>query len=391
MRTRRQSGSRPAVAVWLRGGLAALCLLWGAPALPAGQAEIVIAQVAPLSGVLATTGERMVLGVNLQVQAVNASGGIHGRHLRLVVRDDGYRVDETIAQTHSLLEQVRPAALIGFAGTANLTELLRTGLLARYRTALVGPYTGGESLRTPYNPHIFHVRASYADEAEHMVRALTQLGNRRIAVLFQDDGFGRSGLAGVERALERRGLSPVVSASYERSTGDVSQAVEAIARESPSAVIMVGINRAVAGFVRQYREGGGTAQLFSISVVDPQELVQLAGLEAMHGVAISQVMPYPYIGLSPVVREYLDALARYAPGGTQPSYTSFETFVAAKVLVEALRRADAAATPADVATALERLGRLDVGGFEVAYGPERREGSTFVDITVIGRNGQLMR
>jgi branched-chain amino acid transport system substrate-binding protein len=354
------------------------------------QDRLVIGQVAPLSGVLATTGERMVLGVSLHFDAVNAAGGIHGRPVRHVVRDDGYRIEDTIEQTRQLLENERPIALIGFAGTANVTELLKTDLLGKHRTIMVGPYTGGDSLRSPYNPHIFHIRASYGDEAEHMVRQLTQLGVNRIAVLFQDDGFGRSGLAGVEAALERRGLAPAASAGYERNTADVAAAVEAIGKEAPSAIIMVGINRAVAEFARQYRERGGTAQLFSISVVDPQELVHLAGIEAVHGLGISQVMPYPYIGLYPVVREYLAALARFAPDAP-PTYTSFETFVGAKVLTEALRRLGPNPAPEQVGAALEGLGRFDVGGFAVEFGPGRREGSQFVDVTVIGRNGRLMR
>ncbi|MBW7862111.1 MAG: ABC transporter substrate-binding protein [Rhodocyclaceae bacterium] len=371
--------------------LAMLICLCLACAQPARAAEWVVAQVAPLSGVLATTGERMVLGVKLHFDAVNAAGGIHGRPIRHVVRDDGYRVDDTIALTRELLEGVKPIALIGYAGTANVTALLGSGLFEKHRTVMVGPYTGGESLRTPYNPYIFHVRASYEDETEHMVKQLTQLGSRRIAVLYQDDGFGRSGLVGVEAALKRRGLEPVATAAYDRVTADVSPAVEVLAAAEPSAIIMIAINRATAEFARQYRGRDGRAQLFNISVVNPQELVRLAGIEGVHGLGISQVVPYPYKGLLPVVREYHAALARFAPPGTEPSYTCFETFLAAKVLTEALRRLGPNAAPRDVEAALEGLGRFDLGGFELEYGPNRRSGSSFVDITVIGRTGQLMR
>jgi len=367
-----------------------LSMLLGAGAVAQAD-EVVIAQVAPLSGVLATTGERMVLGAKLHFDAVNADGGINGRMIRHVVRDDGYRVDDTIAQTRDLLENVKPLALIGFAGTANITALLASGLLEKHRTFMVGPYTGGESLRTPYNPWLFHVRASYEDEAEHIVQQLTQLGSRRIAVLYQDDGFGRSGLVGVEAALQRRGLEPVARASYDRVSADVAQAAATMVEARPDVIIMISINRATAAFARQYRSAGGMAQLFNISVVDPQELVQLAGLESVHGLGISQVTPYPYRGLLPVVRDYQAALARFAPPGTTPSYTSFETYIAARVLTAALRRLGPDAVPKDVEAALEGLGRIDIGGHELEYGPKRRDGSKFVELTVIGGNGQLMR
>lgn len=359
--------------------------------LPASASEWVVAQVAPLSGVLASTGARMVLGAKLHFDAVNAVGGINGRKIRHVTRDDGYRVDDTLAQTRDLLENVKPIALLGYAGTANVTALLASGLLEKHRTFMVGPYTGGESLRTPYNPYIFHVRASYEDETEHMVAQLTQLGSRRIAVFHQDDGFGRSGLVGVEAALKRRGLEPVAVASYDRVTVDVAQAAATMKQAQPDVIIMIAINRATAAFASRYRASGGMAQLFNISVVDPQELVQLAGIESVHGLGISQVMPYPYRGLLPIVREYHAALARFAPPATAPSYTSFETFVAARVLTEGLRRLGPEAAPRDVEAAMEGLGHFDVGGFELEYGPKQRAGSKFVDLTVIGRNGELLR
>lgn len=370
--------------------LVSLGLLLGGGAV-AHAGEVVIAQVAPLSGVLATTGERMVLGAKLHFDVVNAAGGINGQMIRHEVRDDGYRVDDTIAQTRDLLENVKPLALIGFAGTANVTALLASRLLEKHRTFMVGPYTGGESLRTPYNPFIFHVRASYEDETEHIVEQLTQLGSRRIAVLHQDDGFGRSGLVGVEAALKRRGLEPVARASYDRATADVAQAAATMMEARPDVIILISINRATAAFARQYRALGGMAQLFNISVVDPQELVQLAGLESVHGLGISQVTPYPYRGLLPVVRDYHAALARFAPPGTTPSYTSFETYIAARVLTAALQRLGPDAAPKDVEAALEGLGRIDIGGYELEYGPKRRAGSKFVELTVIGGNGQLMR
>ncbi|MBI4987228.1 MAG: ABC transporter substrate-binding protein [Rhodocyclales bacterium] len=356
-------------------------------------AELVVGQVAPLSGVLAATGAQMVLGAKIYFEHVNATGGIHGAKIRHVVKDDAYKIDETIRLTQEAIERDKAVALIGFAGTANLTELLKRNILQEANIALVAPYTGGEPLRTPFNPSLFHIRAGYADEAEHMIGQLVILGIRDIGVYFQNDGFGKAGLAGVEAALQRRGLKLAASAPYERNKLDdsVAQAVGAFKKSAVSAIIMISINPTTAAFVKAFRAAGGNAQLFNISVVDPAELVRLAGVENMHGLGISQVVPFPYSPTLPVIREYRELFAKYAPKDAAISYTSFEEFIGARVLVEGLRRAGPKPTPEKVLRALESLGRHDVGGFQVNFSRDNRIGSKYVEVTVIGREGKLLR
>lgn len=369
--------------------LIALSLFLTAPLSSAG--DLVVGQVAPLSGVLATTGQQMVLGARLYFDAINDKGGVNGARIRHVVLDDAYRVEETVRQTSRLIEKEKPVALLGFAGTANVGELLRQGILEKAGIALVAPYTGGGPLREPFNRHLFHIRASYADEASHMVDQLTTLGSRRIAVFFQEDAFGRSGLAGVESALQLHGLKPVVIAGYERNTVNVDAAVQKILAAAPGAVIMVSVNKTTAAFAKAFRAAAGTAQLINISVVDSDELVKLAGLDAVHGLGITQVVPFPYSGVTPIHREYHQALRKYAPPGTLPSYASFEEFIGAKVLVEALRRAGTNPSAQKVMQALESLGQFDSGGFLVNFSRDNHAGSKFVEISIIGRHGKLLR
>jgi len=361
-----------------------------AAAAATAQADIVIGQVAPLSGVLATTGQQMVLGGKLYFDHINAKGGIHGQKIKVLVADDAYKVDETVRLTKEMLARPEVVALFGFAGTANIGRLLADKVLDEGGAALVAPYTGGEPLRSPFNPWIFHVRAGYADEAEHMVQQLTTLGMRRIAVMYQDDGFGKAGLVGVEAAMAKRGLKLVVAAPYERNTDKVDGAVKAIKAADPQAIIMVSINKPTAAFIKQYRESGGGAQLLNISVVDPTELVKLAGLKNAHGLGISQVVPYPFMANLPVIREYQELLKKHAPN-EHINYTSFEEFLGAKVLVEALRRAGPRPTRAKVIQALEGMSSYDLGGITVNYGPGNRIGSRYVEVTVIGITGKLLK
>lgn len=374
---------------YVRQALASLILACGA-ASAAQAADLTIVQVAPLSGVLASTGEQMVLGGKIYFDWVNENGGIHGAKIRHVVVDDGYKVDETVRLTREALQKPEVLALFGFAGTANIAKLLSEGVLEAGGAPLVAPYTGGEALRKPYNPYIFHVRAGYADEAEHMVNQVVTLGMTRIAVMYQDDAFGKAGLAGVEEAAARRGLKLVAAAPYERNTDQVHGAVKTILAADAQAVIMISVNRSTAAFAAQYRGSGGGGQLFNISVVDPAELVKLAGVQAVHGLGISQVVPYPYMANRPAVREYQTLLQKYGKGQA-PSYTSFEEFLGAKVLVEGLRRAGPNPTRARLIQALESINNFDLGGTRVSFAPGNRVGSRFVEVTVIGATGKLLR
>ena len=357
---------------------------------PALAAELVVGQVAPLTGVLASTGAQMALGPKIWFDEVNARGGVHGAKIRHVVLDDGYKVPDTVQRTRELVQRPDLLALIGFAGTANIAELLNQNVLQQAGVALIAPYTGGEPLRQPFNPWIFHIRASYADETEHMVEHLLTLGMDRIGVVYQNDGFGESGLAGVKAALAKRKLSLVASASYERNTDQVDQAVRTMRSTDVRAIIMVAVNKPAASFAKGYRAAGGGAQLFNISVVNPAELVQLAGQQAVHGLGISQVVPYPYSQQLPVVREYQALLRKHSPGA-EINYTSFEEFLGAKVLVEALQRAGPAPTRAKVIQALESLQNLDLGGVTFSYSPTQRVGSRLVEVTVLSRDGKLLK
>lgn len=352
--------------------------------------SITVVQVAPLTGVLASTGQQMVLGGKIYFDWVNAHGGVHGAQIKHTVLDDGYKVDETARLTQEALLNPEVVALFGFAGTANVSKLLSDGILDVGGAPLVAPYTGGEALRSPFNPYIFHVRAGYGDETEHMVHQVATLGMKRIAVMYQNDAFGKAGLAGVEAAVAKRNLSLVVAASYERNTDDVKDAVQKIKASDPQATIMVSVNRSTAAFAKQYRAAGGGGQLYNISVVDPAELVKLAGLKAVHGLGITQVVPYPFGANKPVVREYQTLMQQY--GGGQPiSYTSFEEFLGAKVLVEGLRRAGTLPTRAKLVKALEGMDNFDLGGTRVNYSATNRIGSRFVEVTVIGGAGKLLR
>jgi ABC-type branched-subunit amino acid transport system substrate-binding protein len=352
------------------------------------QQPIVIGQSAPLSGVLADTGKEMVLGGRIYFDHINSKGGINGRKIQHVVLDDGYEVSRTVSNTRELLDKHGAVALFGYAGTGNIQRLLEDKVLADAGVAMVGPYTGGESLRTPYNRYIFHIRAGYAEETATMVKMLTGSGITRLGVMYQDDAFGKAGLQGVVDALKPLNLEPVVSASYPKNTDDVQAAVQAIAAKQPQAVILISVNKSSAAFLTAYRKIDPASLLFNVSVVNPKAIAAIAGSVDTRGFSIAQVVPNPLSEAFSAAREYRTLLARYGHGA-EPSYTSFEEFLAAKTLVEGLQRAKSPTREAIIA-ALESLERLDLGGYTVSFGPNNRRGSKWVELVTIRKDGKVV-
>ncbi|WP_457279989.1 ABC transporter substrate-binding protein [Polaromonas sp. P5_D5] len=369
---------------------ALLSVVLSGQAAPARE-DLVIGQVAPLTGTIAGTGNEYVAGGAAYFAYVNDNGGIYGRKIRVALKDDSYKPDQTLALTRQLLAEEKPLALFGFVGTGNVLALNKNKVLEEAGIALLAPYTGAQELRDPVNPLIFHIRASYADETARMVEHLHTIGLRRFAVMYQDDPFGKSGLAGAESALKKLGMTAVATGNYDRTKPEeVDAAVSAITPANPDAIIMVSVNRASAAFIRKMRAQGSKARLFSISVVNFKELLKNAGEDNARGIGISQVMPYPYSTLAPVAREFQTLMAKYQPDKVV-SYASMESFIAAKILVEAMRRSGADPTRQKIITQLEKMNSYDAGGFKVSFSPENRVGSKFVEVTVIGRDGRLLK
>lgn len=348
--------------------------------------EILIGQFAAQTGPAAELGKRMQLGILAYFNAVNAAGGVNGRMLKLVSRDDGYEPDRALAAVKALISEDKVFALIGSVGTP--TTLAAVPAINEEKIPLVGPFTGAQALREPFNRNIFHVRSSYYDETERIVQHLTTLGIKRIAVFYQNDSYGMAGLTGVTRALSRRNLKPAATATAERNSVDVKTALQTLLKASPDAIVQISAYKACAAMIKQARAAGYGGQFFNVSFVGSKALADELG-DAGTGVTISQVVPFPYVPSAAVVRDYQK---RMTDGGNKDfDFSSMEGFLAARVLVEGLRRAGHSLTREGLVTALESMHDHDFGGFIVKYTPENHEGSHYTDLTMIGRGGRFVQ
>ena len=366
---------------WLAGSSAALAL----PAL-AQNNRIVLGQSAAFSGPAAQLGIQLNMGAKIFINALNASGGVNGSTVELRTLDDGYEPDRCKANTEKFIKD-DVFALFGYVGTP--TCLAALPQVVDSKIPFFGPFTGAEALREPFHKSVFHLRASYYDEAALIVRQLTALGLKKIAVFYQNDAYGKAGLEGVTRALKAQDLAPVALGTVERNTVNVAQAVKDIAAKMPDAVVQIGAYKSCAAFIREARKAGYGGTFFNVSFVGTQALADELGKEA-RGIVVSQVMPFPFSTTTAISREYLEAV-RKSGGEAQPNYSSMEGYLAAKVLTEGLKRAARNPSREQLISALESIHNGNFGGFSVEFSPKDHVASRFVDLSMLTEDGKVRR
>jgi len=349
--------------------------------------SITLGMSAPFSGPNGAYGKEMKEGALAYFSQLNAAGGINGRKVELIAIDDAYETDKTVTNTRKLIDEDKVFALMAFYGSSPTTEAMK--VFSAAKVPLVGTISGAGNLRAPVNRYMFHLRASYADETEAIVNHLVALGISQIAVFYQNDGFGKSGKDGVVAALARHKLKPVAEGSVERNSLQVDSAVARIAKAKPQAVIMATLYKPTAEFVRQFRKAGLAPQFSTLSPVGADLLVGELGTREAHGIGISQVMPFPWDDSQPLTREYHKAVRAFAKHGNY-SYYGLEGFLNAKLMAEAIRKTGREPTREKLVATLE-TGNFDLGGYKVGYTPGNHNGSRFVDLTVLARDGRILR
>ena len=351
--------------------------------------SITLGMTSPFSGTNGVYGTDMRQVIQAYFDQVNKAGGVNGRKIELVALDDGYETDRAVANTKTLIEEKHVFALLASYGSSPTTEAMNK-VFGPAKVPLVGTISGAGSLREPLaqNPngrYMFNVRASYADETEAIVNQLVALGLKNIGVFYQNDGFGKSGLDGVTVALKKHNLAPTVAATVERNSVDVTAAVEAIAKAKPQAVVMVTLYKPTAAFVKAMKKSGQSPMFMTLSPVGTEQLVAELGPDA-RGIGISQVMPYPFNDIVPMVRDYQKLVG--GKGGY--SYYGIEAYAMARVMVDALKRVGKDPSREKLTAALEGT-NLDMGGLRLAFSNTNRQGSRFVELTVVGPGGKVLK
>jgi branched-chain amino acid transport system substrate-binding protein len=348
------------------------------------EGKIILGQSAPFTGPAAQLGIQFYRGAKVYFDQINAQGGVNRRMIEIKNLDDGYEPDRCAENTRKLLAE-DVFALFGYIGTP--TSVVALPLATKEKVPFFAPFTGAMALREPFNKYAFHVRASYDDETALIVKQLTTLGLKKIAVFYQNDAYGKAGLAGMTRALDALQLKPIALATVERNSVDVTQSAKTLMAARPDAIVQVSAYKSCAAFVRQARRGGFGGTFFNVSFVGTQALADELGKEGA-GVVVSQVMPSPYNAAKPITREFADAV-KTAGKDAQVNFSSMEGYVAAKVFVEGLRRAGAKPTRESLITGLESIGTQTMGGFAVSFSPTDHVASHFAELSMLTGDGRV--
>ena len=362
--------------------LAAAALAAPAAALAQGAAgTIVVGQSAPLSGSNKDLGTDIRNGALAYFKRVNDAGGVHGRKIEFVSLDDANDTKRSEANTKQLLEQNNPIALYGY-GSATLSRPALP-LVEAAKIPFVAPFTGADPMRK-FNRYVYNHRASYADELEKIVEHYTTFGVKRFAVLYYEDAVGKENFGAVERALKARNLAPAAVAAVTRTQTDFTKELATVGKSNPDVVILTTLYKTSADFIKGMKKAGVGTQFVSTSFAGSTALANSLGADGL-GVAMAQVVPSYLKRSIPVVKEYHAAMEA-ATGKKESSYTSLESYIAAKVLVEGLRRAGPQPTREKLLAALDGVSNYDVGGYLVSFSPSNHNGSSFVSLTILGRD-----
>lgn len=346
--------------------------------------SIVFGQAAALDGPSSALGQGMRKGILAAFAEINAKGGVHGRRLELISRDDGYDPDRSVVQTNKLIEEDKVFALIGAVGTPTTTV---TVPIAKARNVpFIGPFTGAAFLRAPDLHNVVNIRASYGAEAEAWIKHLTEdLHVRSIAIFYQDDSFGRDGLAGVKLALEKRGMELTAEGTFERNTKAVGSALRTLKRAEPEAVVMVGTYGPCAEFIKLARKSGFNPIFVNISFVGANALAKELGPEGT-GVIVSQVVPFPWDTSVKVVADYQAAEKALDPS-MKPEFVSLEGYLSGRLVAAALEKTGPNPTRADMLRVINEVGRFDISGTIMTFGSKMHDAPSKVFLTVIQPDG----
>ena len=358
----------------------------GADEVGGSSGSILFGQAAALEGPSSALGRGMRQGILAAFAEINGKGGVHGRTLELISRDDGYDPDRSVEQTIKLIEQDKVFALIGAVGTPTTT--VTVPIAKAKNVPFIGPFTGAGFLHAPELHNVVNIRASYGAEAEAWIKHLTEdLHIRSIAIFYQDDSYGRDGLAGVKLALEKRGLELTAESTYERNTKAVGSAVRVLRRAEPEAVVMVGTYAPCAEFIRLAHKSGFNPIFVNISFVGANALARELGPEG-NGVIVSQVVPFPWDTSVKIVADYQAAEKALDPA-LEPEFVSLEGYLSGRLVAAALEITGPNPTRADMLRIINDVGRFDISGDIMTFGSQMRDTPPKVFLTVIQPDGSF--
>lgn len=355
-----------------------------AVAMSAAAQDIVVGQVLDQTGLAREISRDYFAGAKVYFDDVNLKGGINGRRIVQLVRNDEGDPKKTAQLTAELIERDHADVLFGYVGDANLRAASSDPAFRKSGIALVGAVAGGE---LDGRNNVYLTRTTYADEARHLIDYFGGIGMRRFAVLHAQSESGEALRDALVGMLKRDGLAPVRDVSIRADSLDVAAAAQKVFASRPQVVILLADTLPSAAFIKIYRALDPAAMLTGTSLINHRALLEFLGPGIANGVLLTQVVPDPARLTQPLMQEHLRLMKQYLD--EPPSHATLEGFIAAKTLVQALRASVPGARRADIARAVRNLRNVDLGGYYVDFANGHR-GFAFIDVALMRGNGQLL-
>lgn len=359
--------------------LAAACLLgFGL----AGAQDIVVGQISPLTGIQADTGVAARDGAQLYFDKINRHGGINGKKIILDARDDEYNPAKTVSQAQTLINEKSPVLFISTVGVANVDALVKEQVLVKGKVGMVGPTSGSSSIYS--TPHVYPVRAGYDREVIKILRHFQSIGVQRLALVYQDDAFGKESLPLVQEFMKaNKAMTLVASIPYLRTDADLSKQAVAAEKSKAQGVVLYAVTKPAASFIKNFKRTSSTVSVAVVSAVDPDQLVKEIGMAAQ-GTIVGLFLPHPANSKDQIVREMHETeVALGRPTNNSPRYQL--GYVTAKVAVAAMQSVKGPVTAESVERVLAQAKSFKLTDtLEVRYGAADK-GINFVDTGLISQ------
>lgn len=356
-----------------------------ASAAPSPATTLRIGQSLPLTGPLANIVKPVIEGQNALLDEINAKGGINGAKVEIITRDDGNDPKRVVENAAALMEKDDVLALFGLANAAGVAGSFP--MIAERKVPLIGIYAGADIIRAKHHPYFFTTTASFRDEIVQMVRTLTTVGSKRLAVAcMTTNNFDQWMLPMVQQVATELGATITMARGIKQTGEDATQAAQAIADTRPHAVLLLAAGPCVPTFLQAARKDL-RVPVYALSIAATTGSLANMGEQA-HGLVVTQVVPFPWRQTSALNRQFATAMERAKlPIG----YDRMWGYLNASVLTEGLRRAGRSPTPAILVAAMEGMTNANLGGYQVSYSRDNHHGSKFVEITIVGTGGQFKR
>lgn len=361
--------------------IASASFLLAGPAAAQEPNTIVVGQAIDLSSPNASVGRDYVAGIKTYFDALNAAGGVNGKRIRYIVRDDQAQATVAAKVVTELIERDQIDFLLGGVGDSTAQAVLNTPAFKRSNLVLFAPLVDTVELNST---RVLFWRPSYLQEVRHILSHFSQLGMTDVGIAYQDTPWAQQAFRNLSAELRGRGMKLNGAAKLGNIEKQNADEAARLATSKPGFVIVIADTISTSLFLKEFRRSAPQTFVAGTSLINLETLRELAGARAVEWTVFSQVVPNPNTGKSSIQLEHLNMMKKYRD--EPPSSLTLEGFTVAKTLAKAIQRSKRS-NQAALQDLMNQDANIDLGGLSVTASPNSKHLSGYLDIALFKKNG----